>query len=123
MKRDTTLFIKDILDNIYLIKESTEKISKEDFLNDQLIQDATVRRIEIIGEAAKNIPKDIKEKYPNIEWKKATGTRDIFIHAYFEVDLDIVWNIIKKDLLDLEKEMIIVLKDLESSSNKDNSNK
>ena len=115
MKRDALLFIKDILDNIDLIEKSIGKTSKEEFSKDQMLQDATIRRIEVIGEAAKNIPKNVKEKYSDIEWKKIIGTRDIIIHAYFEVDLDIVWNVIKKDIPILKENILRIKEELERS--------
>lgn len=118
MKRDTKILLEDILENIELIKKSANKINKESFLKNRMLQDATVRRLEIIGEAIKNIPKNIKEKHPEIEWKKVIGTRDIIIHAYFRIDLDIVWGIIEKDLIDLEKKILKIKEELENK--KDN---
>jgi uncharacterized protein with HEPN domain len=67
--------------------------------------DAVVRNLEIIGEAAKMIPDSIRVQYPNIEWKKISGLRDILAHHYFEVDLDIVWDIIQNKLPELERDL------------------
>ena len=65
-----------------------------------------VRAVEVIGEAAKNLPSDFKEKHSDIPWKNIIGTRDIMIHRYFEVNLDTLWNIIKIDLPDLKTKLI-----------------
>ena len=109
MKRDLILFVQDILEQIELIENSTINISKSRFLSDKLTVDATVRRLEVIGEAAKNISDSFRAKYPKVPWKKITGLRDIIVHAYFGVDLDIVWDIVKKDLPGLKKDIKDIL--------------
>lgn len=70
-----------------------------------MIQDAVIRRIEIIGEAAKNVSIDFREKYPDIVWKKIAGMRDKLIHGYFIVDVERVWNVIVKDIPALKKQI------------------
>ncbi len=83
---------------------------KKSFNTDVDIQDATLRRIEVIGEAVKNISQRLKKDYPKIEWKKIAGTRDVLIHAYFKVDLDLVWDIVKEDLPNFKKQLKDILK-------------
>lgn len=117
MKRDEMLFIEDILENILLIENSIKNLSKDEFVNDKMIIDATIRRLEVIGEAVKNISEKIKRKYPEIEWRKIAGTRDAIIHAYFNVDLDITWNIIKINLPDLKNKILKIKKELEEKNN------
>jgi uncharacterized protein with HEPN domain len=109
MKRDIMLFIDDIIENINLIIDSTKKFSKEEFSGNKDIQDATIRRLEIIGEAVKNIPDSFKEKFQKIKWKEVAGTRDILIHSYFKVDVDKVWEVIKKDIPELKKQIQEIL--------------
>ena len=109
MKRDVILFVEDILERINLIENSMKYISKLEFKSNDILIDATIRRLEIIGEAAKNIPELFRKKYPKIEWRKIAGTRDILVHAYFGVDLDLTWKIIKRDLSELKKEIIKIL--------------
>lgn len=110
MKRNTTLYLGDILESITLIEEYTSNLSKEHLLKDKKIQDAILRRLEIVGEASKNIPSIIKKKYHEIPWKEIAGTRDILTHAYFSVNADRIWNIIKRDLPKLKTEIQKILK-------------
>lgn len=109
MKRDVILFIEDIIENLNLIVNSTKNIDKKKFKSDKLIIDATARRLGIIGEAAKNVPIQFRGKYPRIPWSKIAGLRDILTHAYFGVSLDRIWNIIKRDLPKLKKEIEKIL--------------
>jgi len=88
MPRDYKIYLKDILQAIKRIEEYTKALSFEDFCKKQLVQDAVVRNLEIIGEAVKHIPEDVQKKYPVVGWKKIAGLRDILIHAYFGVDRD-----------------------------------
>lgn len=98
MKRDYRIYLDDILESIEKIEEYTKGKSWLDFANDTELQDAVLRRFEIIGEAIKHTPDEVKEKYPEIEWKKAAGARDIFAHEYFGVSLERVWSTVVKDL-------------------------
>ena len=98
MKRDSLVFLQDILDSIIAIDKYVEGVSLTDFLGNQQLQDSVVRRFEIIGEAAKNIGDSIREKGPTIPWKKIAGLRDVLIHAYFGIDLIRIFEAIQKDL-------------------------
>ena len=105
MKRDIGLFIEDILNSIKNIEEFSKNLNKEKFSKDNLRQSAIIRQLEIIGEAVKNIPDSFRERYPKIDWKDIAGFRDVLSHAYFGVNLDRVWNIIKFDLPKLKDEI------------------
>ena len=105
-------YIEHILEAIRDIGDSTRGFSFEDFENSKDSKDACIRRLEIIGEAVKNISQETKKRYPKVEWKQIAGTRDRIIHAYFNVDLDIVWNIISEGLPLLRKEILIILEEL-----------
>jgi len=91
------------------IERYTENLGYEEFKNDELKVDGVVRNLEIIGEAVKKIPAEIRMKYPDVEWNKIAGIRDILIHAYFTVDLDILWGIIEEKLPSFKKRVIQIM--------------
>lgn len=97
-KRGNTEFLSDIKEAIRRIELYIEIMSYEEFLKDTKTQDAVVRNLEIIGEAAKNISDDLKEKYSQIPWRRLAGVRDRLIHHYFGVNYDVVWVIAKEEL-------------------------
>ena len=114
-KRGNIEFLSDIKEAIRRIEVYIEKMNYEKFLQDIKTQDAVVRNLEIIGEAAKNISSDFKEKYPKIPWKELAGVRDRLIHHYFGVNYDIVWVIVNEELSAVIIQVEEVL-DRESSS-------
>lgn len=111
MPRDYLHYIQDILTAIDKIGRYVNDSDYEQFSTDEQLVDAVVRNLEIIGEAAKNVPAEIREKYPDIEWKKVSAFRDVLVHSYFGVDLEIVWDIVKNKLPDLGKKMAGILKE------------
>ncbi len=113
MKRDINLFIDDILENIIDIESFSKGLTKDKFMKDKLKQNAIVRSLEIIGEAAKNIPDYFRYKYPNLPWRKIAGFRDVLVHAYFGVNIERIWEIIKKDLSDLKDNIVKIKEDLD----------
>ncbi len=110
MKKDPLIFIGHILDSIKNIEEFIKDTSKEEFFKDKLRQNAVVREIEIIGEAVKNISDSLKNKYPNIPWRDIAGMRDKIIHHYFGLDLEEIWQVIKKDINTLKQNLSEILK-------------
>jgi uncharacterized protein with HEPN domain len=92
----------DYVQDIYNAMEAAEGFvsdcSFEDFIEDIKTQYAVIRALEIIGEAAKNVPEDIRQKNPSIPWKDLAGIRDKLIHAYFGVDLEVVWLSVKEGI-------------------------
>lgn len=110
MIKDPLIFIEHILESIRLIESFFKNIPKDKLRKDKLRQSAVIRELEVIGEAIKNLPVEFTDKYPNIEWRKLAGLRDKLIHHYFGVDLNIVWEVIEKDLPDLKKKLKEILK-------------
>ena len=100
--KDFYFFLRHILDAIEDVKESIGDFSRKEFLENKDVREANIRRIEVIGEAVRNLSEDFKKRYSKVSWREIIGTRDKMIHHYFGVDLDIVWNIIKKDLPELK---------------------
>lgn len=115
MKKDPTIFLKHILESITAIESYTNKTNKNSFLKDKKIQDATIRRLEIIGEAVKNLPKEFTKKYKSVPWKKIARMRDKLIHKYFGVDLDLTYDIIKRELPKLKKDIKKILQQTQES--------
>ncbi|MGM0442422.1 MAG: HepT-like ribonuclease domain-containing protein [Elusimicrobiota bacterium] len=96
-EKNFKIYFDDILESIDKIEEYTKDISQDKFNKNSQIQDAVVRRIEIIGEAANNIPVEIRKKYPDMPWKDIIGMRNILIHHYGGVDLKRVWRVAKTE--------------------------
>lgn len=109
MKKDEA-YLKHILDAISDIKKFTTDVSKEKFYEDKEKQYAVLRALEIIGEATKNLSKDLKAKNSEIPWKEIAGMRDKLIHEYFGVNLELVWETIKSKLPELEEQISEILK-------------
>lgn len=109
MARDYKVFLEDILEAIGKIRRYIGGSSKDEFSRDEKTLDAVVRNLEVIGEAVKKIPLDVRSKYPSVDWQKIAGLRDILIHEYFGIDLEIVWDIIQNKLPDLEAQVRKIL--------------
>ena len=105
MTRDMRPYIQDILESIEAIEEYVQFTTEEQFYRNRQVQDAVLRRLEIIGEAVKNLDEDFKNRYPEIPWKKIAGLRDVLIHEYFGVSLKRIWRVIKIDLVDLKSKI------------------
>jgi uncharacterized protein with HEPN domain len=118
VKKDTSIFFKHILESIGKIEEFTKGVSKKDFLDSVQLQDAVIRRIEIIGEATKNVPNGFRKKHSEVPWSEIARTRDKLIHGYFGVDFNLTWDIVKKDLPVLRKKVEKILKEIEETKDK-----
>ena len=110
--RGMKLFMGDILEAIRKIKLYTEGMNYDEFLKDDKTKDAVLRNLEIIGEAVKNLPAEVKKKHPKINWRVVVGMRDKHIHEYFGVSYQIVWETIKSDLPSFERQISKISKNL-----------
>lgn len=113
MKRDHKLFIKDIISAMKSIEEFVKGLSLDEVREDDKTSSAVIRKFEIIGEATRHVPDNLKERYPNIPWKRMAGMRDRLIHAYFGVDYRLVWEAIKIDIPEIKPRLQEILVELE----------
>ncbi|HLC52170.1 MAG TPA: DUF86 domain-containing protein [Candidatus Nanoarchaeia archaeon] len=111
-QRDDSVFIEHILESINAIEKFSRNIKRENLYSNRLRRSAIVKEIEIIGEAVRNVSYQLKEKYPEIEWKKIIGTRDKLSHHYFGIDVNIVWEIVKMYIPALKKKILEIKFDL-----------
>ena len=111
-KRDVRLFLHDMLEAIEKIERYTAGLGFEEFEANDMVVDAVVRNLEIIGEAAKHIPQDLRNRYGEVDWRRVVGFRNIVIHEYFDVDLEIVWTIATSQLPKLKEILQTMLTDL-----------
>jgi len=110
MHRGDKEFLLDILEACKRIQRYIKELNYDEFFKNEEKQDAVIRNIEVIGKAVKNISANLKEKYSKIDWKKIAGMRDKLIHFYFGVKLEIVWVVATKEMPDLEKNIMTILK-------------
>ena len=103
--KDPQIFLSHILENARYAQENVRGVDFKTFLKDRKTRDAVVREIEIIGEAVKNLPMVFRDRHPEIPWKKIAGMRDEIVHEYFDIDWDLVWNVVDKRLPELEKQI------------------
>ncbi len=112
MQRELNTYLSDIIDAIRKIEKYTTDLCFNDFIEDELVQDGVVRNLEVIGEAVKKIPEDVRRDKPQIDWRKVAGLRDILIHEYFAVDFEIIWDVVKNKIPELRKIAINLLEEL-----------
>ena len=108
-KRPIDLLLNDIRQAIDRIEQYIKNLSFDDFSDDQKSVDAVVRNLEIIGEAANRLPDEFKEKYSEVEWHKVVGLRHRIVHEYFGIDIEIIWQILHKDLPELKQKIIQII--------------
>jgi uncharacterized protein with HEPN domain len=111
--KDNTIYLNHILECAERVDEYLAGLDYHHFLGAQLLIDAVNRNIEIIGEACNNLTRDFRSRNPQIEWRRIIATRNVLIHGYAAVDLEIVWNITQTELPKLKAEIGKILEGLE----------
>src|SRR3989337_3602233 len=120
MHRNYKLYLDDILTSVNKIQTYVGDTSYEALLVNEMKLDAIVRNFEIIGEAASNIPAEIRDKYPFVEWRKISDFRNVLAHEYFGIDYKIMWDIIKNKLPNLRQDIKTIIKNADISGDSEN---
>jgi len=116
MPREYKLYLNDIREAIEKIEQYVEGLDFEQFSNKSIVVDASLKNFIVIGEAAKNIPDEIRAKYPDVPWRAMASFRDLIAHEYFRLNLDTTWSIIQERLPILKVQMIAVLEQEDKSN-------
>ena len=114
--KDDTVYLRHILDEILFLKRISHDRTLDELINDDYFAHAVRRAIEVIGEAAKNVPDRIKKESPEIPWREMAALRNRIIHGYFRIDYSIVWNVIVHDLPEIEPKISALLQRLDGRS-------
>lgn len=111
-ERTVLLYFQDIKDGIERIEKYIKGVSFDQFKNDAKTIDAVVRNIETIGEAARQLPEELRVQHPTVPWKLMVGARNKVIHQYFGVDIEVVWKTASEDLSELKKQIEVLIQDM-----------
>ncbi len=111
MTKDPRIYLDDILESILKIEDYMQGVTEEEFLKNTEKQDAVLRRLLVVGEAVKNTPTTLREKYPHVPWREIAGTRDKLVHEYFDVKMKRVWKFVCEDLPKLKVDILKIKSD------------
>lgn len=114
-KRDACLLLQDMLESLEKIERYTAGLTFERFAQDDRTVDAVVRNLEVIGEAARQIPSEVRERYPEVPWRRVIGLRNVVVHEYFAVDVEIVWTVVRQSLPELKEALRRMMAELEEA--------
>jgi len=109
MNKSPKVYLHHMLDAVGTIESFTRNMTEDRFLKSRLVQDGVIRNLQIIGEAAKQIPIDIRSRHPEIDWREISGMRDVLTHDYLGVDLEVVWEVVENDLPALKRNLKKIL--------------
>lgn len=112
MSREWQLYVADMKACCQRVSEYTAALSREEFLSRRLVYDATLRNIELLGEAARNIPADARALAPGIPWRRIVAVRNVLIHGYLGIDDDIIWDIVRNE----NEKLLAALEKLEAEN-------
>jgi uncharacterized protein with HEPN domain len=115
VKKTNLVYLRHILDAVRWIGEYTRGMDHDTFLANHLVQDAVLKQIEVIGEAAKHLSPDFTDAYPAVPWKDIAGMRDFIVHNYFGVDVEAVYKTVIVDIPLLKEEIAAILQDFRES--------
>ena len=113
MSRSAKILLGDILEAAGLLAKYTSGLNLGDFAENIEKQDSVARRLEIIGEAVKGLPQDLRDRYPEVPWRDITGARDVLVHEYFRIDIDLAWDMVQKDIPKLAAQVERILDELD----------
>lgn len=109
MRRSPRILLEDILESIVRIEEYLAGVTQSQFAGDTEKQDAVIRRLEIIGQAVKGLPLDLRQRHPEVPWRQIAGARDILAHEYFRVDLELAWDMVQHNVPELRESIEAIL--------------
>jgi uncharacterized protein with HEPN domain len=114
--KDESVYLRHILDEIEFLKRISRDRTLADLINDDYFSHAVRSAIEVIGEAANNVPDSVKSEYTDVPWKEMAALRNRIIHGYFRIDYSIVWNVILQDLPEVEPKIAAILRKMDRKS-------
>ena len=113
MKRSASIILGDILEAAALLARYTSGLTFDEFAENTEKQDAVARRLEVVGEAVKGLPQSLRESHPDVPWREIAGARDVLIHEYFRIDVELAWEMVKHDVPELAERVGEILSGLE----------
>ena len=119
-ERTSKIYFEDIITFINRIESYIQDLDFENFKENQLVIDAVIRNLELIGEASKNISSEIRKKFSNVPWSEMIGLRNLATHGYFKIDLTIIWDIITKDIPENKQSIHNIFSELFKKSEENN---
>ncbi|MDQ0220654.1 DUF86 domain-containing protein [Peribacillus cavernae] len=111
MQREPKVFLEEIFIAAEKVEKYTKGLSYDDFLDNDLVSDAVIKNVLVIGEASKNIPEEVRQANPHIEWRKMAGMRDMMIHGYFSINYRIVWDVVTNKIPSIKQQVEQLLKE------------